>query len=136
MDFGRRLKEERERLGYTQEALATVCNVSKRAQLKYESGEQCPGGGYLAGASLAGIDIVYVLTGRRTGQHDPDETRLLAKYRSASSEVKKVVMAALAAAPATPQAAYTITASDIAQVVQGNVDQSGATIQVGRKRKR
>ena len=62
-----RLREERNRLGLSQTALAKVATVSKQSQIRYESGE---GGGqdvaYLTAVSEIGIDIGYVLTGVRT----------------------------------------------------------------------
>jgi transcriptional regulator with XRE-family HTH domain len=46
--IGERLKKERERLGLTQTAFAALADSSKRAQIRYESGERSPDAEYLA----------------------------------------------------------------------------------------
>lgn len=102
MTIGERLREERERMALSQQALAEVCGTGKRQQIKYEGAEQLPGATYLAGAARAGIDVVYVLTGLRAGHLEPDEARLLAAYRSASAEMRRVMHAALGAADGAP----------------------------------
>jgi transcriptional regulator with XRE-family HTH domain len=64
MDFiGKRLREERARLGMTQEKMALAGGVQKRAQARYEAGERCPDGRYLALISGLGADVNYILTG-------------------------------------------------------------------------
>lgn len=63
--FGDRLKEERERVGLTQVALAELAGVSKSAQVGWESGRSVPNASYLAVAIAQGIDVTYVLTGIR-----------------------------------------------------------------------
>lgn len=63
--FGKRLREERERLGLNQEAFGAIGGVKKLAQLKYEKGERAPDALYLAAIKNKGVDIVYLLTGER-----------------------------------------------------------------------
>ncbi len=63
--FGDRLKEERERVGLTQVALAELAGASKSAQVGWESGRSVPNASYLAVAIAQGIDVIYVLTGVR-----------------------------------------------------------------------
>ena len=65
MSIGARLKEERLRLGFSQEELARAAGVQRRAQIRYEQGERDPDAGYLAAISAAGADVTYILTGRR-----------------------------------------------------------------------
>lgn len=64
--LGGRLKEERERLGLTQAAMAEVGGVSKRSQTGWEQGRAVPDANYLTAAAAAGMDVQYVLTGLRT----------------------------------------------------------------------
>lgn len=63
--FGLRLREERERLGLSQVALATVGGVKRLAQGQYEKEVSSPSVRYLAAVASAGIDLQYALFGRR-----------------------------------------------------------------------
>lgn len=65
MSIGRRLVEERERLGMSQVAFFEACGVSKKAQFNFENDHNLPGGAYLIAAATLGVDIAYVLTGLR-----------------------------------------------------------------------
>ncbi|EKJ6826007.1 helix-turn-helix domain-containing protein [Pseudomonas aeruginosa] len=65
MGIGERLKEERERLGMNQTDFAAQLNVSKNSQYNYEKGERSPDALYLAAADAFGVDVLYVITGRR-----------------------------------------------------------------------
>lgn len=67
-DFGKRLKEERERLGFTQGKFAELCGVGRTAQFNYERGERHPGSLYLDAAEKLGVDVHYVFTATRTGK--------------------------------------------------------------------
>jgi len=67
--IGARLSGERHRLGLTQEQFAKLGGVQRRAQAHYEAGKRTPDANYLAAISEGGIDVVYVLTGRR--EHPP-----------------------------------------------------------------
>lgn len=63
--FGERLLEERKRLGMNQEAVADRCDVTLRSQRNYEKGERHPDAAYLERLAAIGVDVLYVLTGRR-----------------------------------------------------------------------
>lgn len=63
---GQRLKQERERLGHSQTAMAEFAGVTKKSQIRYESGESSPTAEYLAAASNAGADVAYILSGIRS----------------------------------------------------------------------
>lgn len=65
MSVGRRLLEERERLGMSQVAFYEACGVSKKAQFNFENDHNLPGGAYLIAAATLGVDVAYVLTGQR-----------------------------------------------------------------------
>lgn len=64
-DFGKRLKEERERLGLTQAQFAQKCGVGRTAQFNYERGEREPSFSYMDAAEKLGVDIHYVFGGTR-----------------------------------------------------------------------
>ena len=76
---GQRLREEMERLGLNQTDFASYGRASKSSQILYEKGKP-PTADYLAGISLIGADITYILTGRRErpASELTDRARLLA----------------------------------------------------------
>lgn len=61
--MNRRLREERERIGLSQRALAQQVGISKNTQLAYETGTSPIPLDYLIGLQSLGIDLVYVATG-------------------------------------------------------------------------
>ena len=63
--FGARLREERERLGMTQDAFGEACGVRRRAQAHYEAGERYPDAQYLEAAAKLGVDLGVLFGGRR-----------------------------------------------------------------------
>lgn len=65
MTVGKRLREERVRLGYTQKSLGEIGGVKLNSQAKYERGETFPNTEYLEKLGKAGVDLVYLVTGRR-----------------------------------------------------------------------
>lgn len=69
MSIGNRIKEERERLGYSQEAFAAIGDVSKRSQIAYEKDDTEAGARYFTLIANIGADISYILTGERTISH-------------------------------------------------------------------
>lgn len=69
-EIGKRLKEERERLGMTQAGFAAACGVKKTAQFTYESGARSPDARYLVEAGKINVDVRYVLTGVKAGAED------------------------------------------------------------------
>ena len=63
--FGARLREERERLGLSQEALAALGGVKRLTQSQYEKGASFPTVRYLAALDKVGVDLELVIFGRR-----------------------------------------------------------------------
>ena len=63
--FGGRLKEERERLGLSQQNAAELCGVRREMWGKYERDAAEPGARVLERFSAQGADVLYVLTGRK-----------------------------------------------------------------------
>lgn len=66
LNFGERLKQERVRLGYNQANFAAIAGVAKTSQFNYEKGERSPDATYLAAVAEKGVDVLYVVSGRRT----------------------------------------------------------------------
>jgi len=64
-NIGSRLREERLRLGLTQTAFGKISGVTQKTQWLYETGERKPDTDYLAAVAAAGVDILYVITGRK-----------------------------------------------------------------------
>ncbi len=69
--IGSRLREERERLRFSQQAFAELGGVSMRAEQDWERGVSAPKADFLAVAVEHGVDVLYVLTGKRA---QPAET--------------------------------------------------------------
>lgn len=59
-----RLREERVRLGISQEGLAVLAGTNRMTPSRYESGSHKPTLSFLNEIGRAGIDIDYVLTGK------------------------------------------------------------------------
>lgn len=76
--IGSRLREERRRLGLNQTQVAGIAGVSLTSQSHYESATHRPDSAYLSQVAGAGIDILYVLTGTRQGELNPNTIDWLA----------------------------------------------------------
>jgi transcriptional regulator with XRE-family HTH domain len=63
-EVGARLRTERRRLGLSQADFAQLATVSRRTQASYEAGDGAPGADYLSALSHAGVDVLFVVTGR------------------------------------------------------------------------
>lgn len=143
VDMGKRLREERKRLGMSQETLAALGAVRKQAQLKYESGQSAPSADYLAMIEVRGVDVGYVLTGTPSADLAPDEADLLQRYRAAHPAVRAAITAALSTVGDTAAREHPAECStryyvheNRGQVVQGDQHIAGAlTINVKGSKK-
>lgn len=63
--IGKRLREERKRVGRTQQEFSVFGNVSAKSQSFYENGNSVPDASYLSFMCDV-IDVLYVLTGTKT----------------------------------------------------------------------
>ena len=70
MGINERLREERTRLGHSQETFGELGGVGKQAQLRYEKGERHPDTQYMAAISAIGADVLYILTGSRANKEE------------------------------------------------------------------
>lgn len=94
--LGQRLRAERERLGLSQTAFGEIGGVQKRAQINYEAGERQPDAAYLAAIAAAGADVLYILTGQRSGSAsvaplNPRQAALLDNFEHLSEDDKRAL---------------------------------------------
>lgn len=95
MSVGQRLRQERERLGLSQEALGQAGGVLKRSVIYYERDDRSPDAKFFAAVAEAGVDVAYVITGVRTvpatDALPPRERTLLEKYRETDEEGQRSI---------------------------------------------
>lgn len=101
VSLGVRLRSERERLGLSQPQLAAIVGATKQTVYYWESGKSAPDGFQLATMWTAGVDVMYVLTGRYAADVVPaptltvEEGTMLNYFREASKEVRRAAIGAL-----------------------------------------
>ncbi|WP_143056922.1 helix-turn-helix domain-containing protein [Nitrosomonas marina] len=74
MDIGKRLVQERKRLGLSQTTFAKNVGVSISSQKRYESGDREPDTSYLKRAISLGVDVTYILTNKRHSSFQNEQT--------------------------------------------------------------
>ncbi|WJV52770.1 helix-turn-helix transcriptional regulator [Pectobacteriaceae bacterium CE90] len=83
MSQGKRLKGERERLGFSQAEFAELAGASRKTQIRWEQDESSPGIDAMHRWSQKGLDVAYVITGQHQetkSAHGADiDTELLIK---------------------------------------------------------
>lgn len=105
--LGSRLKEERERLGWTQTGLAELCGAHKRTVITWESGSTSPSGQQLAALAAAGADVLYIVTGERNVATLTTEERLLVeRYRAAGAELRQALLRLVVSQDHPPQGVH------------------------------
>ncbi|MNV46372.1 transcriptional repressor DicA [compost metagenome] len=134
MSVGTRLKEERKRLGHTQEAMALACGVGKRSQILFEQDAHLPGGAYFAEADALGVDTVYVLVGRRE-RLSPEDAELIDMWRAAKPAARAAAIATLSgntahSSAAAPAPRTQFNDATIGQQISGDVDLTGQKLVV------
>ena len=95
--IGKRLKEERERIGLSQTDFAALAGAAKRTQIDWEKEVSSPTAGQLAVFARAGADVRFIITGERDGPPplalSPDEQVLLDGYRGLDKKTQKRLLA-------------------------------------------
>lgn len=142
MTVGKRLKDERKRLGLTQDEMAVQLGLTRYAQLNFEKDINLPGGAYLLAALDRGVDVMYVLSGQRT-QLDPADRLLLSAFKDASPAARNAALAALgllsdaSSSKASPGPVLSFNNNEIGSVISTNapIDQSNMQITVGGRKK-
>ncbi len=102
MSLADRFKSERERLALTQPRVADLAGVGKTTVINWEKGLSSPTAVQLSALAEVGLDVLYVITGQRTGGAAapapalaPDEEILLDNYRHAPAGVRAGVKTTL-----------------------------------------
>lgn len=140
MSIGERLREERERLGLSQPKFAAIAATTKQTLFSWESGKTAPDGFQLAALAEAGMDVLYVLTGRYAGGVKPApslssaERTVLDLYRGASKERQAAVLGALVGV--SPEAVPSVRDVRLTNKAPGGVQvgvQLGGKVQIGKK---
>lgn len=143
MTVGKRLKDERKRLGLTQDEMAVQLGLTRYAQLNFEKDINLPGGAYLLAALDRGVDVMYVLSGHRA-RLDPADRLLLSAFKEASPAARNAVLAALglvsdaSSSKAGAGPVLSFNNNEIGSVVSttASIDQSNMHIVVGGRKKR
>jgi transcriptional regulator with XRE-family HTH domain len=121
--IGARLKEERERLGFSQPAFAAIGGASKGSQLSWEKGTATPNAEFLHEVARVGVDVLYVVTGRRnTAEMAPEEEMVLSGYRRLDARGRAGVLA-LISGMQEPAGASIRVGGNVGQYFEG--DQTG-----------
>ena len=152
--IGERLKEERKRLGLSQEEFAQQAGVTRRPYAEWESGNTAPTAVQLAALGEIGVDVQYVVLGVRAGQgvgqaavHQAvlDAVELLSldgkvdAQQLAKAVVKLCARSALGADQAHPAqgGVRQIFKGSVGQSVQGNITHhEPVTFNVGQRAKK
>jgi transcriptional regulator with XRE-family HTH domain len=138
-----RLIEERKRFGLSQAAFGEAGGVQKRAQINYEKGERHPDAAYLERLAAIGVDVLYVLTGRRApagngyaaaepgpvGDLSLPELGLIKGFRGLDAKGRRAVLAMIEAlAKPAPSQVFNgpvenLAGRDVKHIATGDVEQ-------------
>lgn len=142
-----RLREERERLGLTQESFGSAGGVLKGAVINYEKGARFPDVSFLAGVANVGADVQYIVTGRRadigTFTLAPAERALLDSFSQADDAGRTLVSGVAELAKRAAHTSITVghgsrvvIGGDVGQQVTGDQTVTAPmTFNVGKGRK-
>ncbi len=95
MSYGTQLAEERKRLGLKQAGFGDLVGTDVPKQSLYENGRRELRADYLARLTEADVDILYILTGRRSegAWLGPGPRELLSAYLSLPPELQQALEA-------------------------------------------
>jgi transcriptional regulator with XRE-family HTH domain len=93
MSFGTRLADERKRLGLKQAEFAALVATTVAKQSLYENDKRELRADYLARLAEAGVDVVYVLTARRSadGWLDQGASDLLTAHLALPADMQQAL---------------------------------------------
>jgi transcriptional regulator with XRE-family HTH domain len=94
MGFGARLAEERKRLGLKQAEFASLVGTDVPKQSLYENDRRELRADYLSRLAAAKVDVVYVLTAKRSegAWLGEEASQLLSAYLSLPEDLKEAVL--------------------------------------------
>lgn len=93
-ETGRRLREERERLGYTPQQIAQLLGVPIDVYARFESGEADPGIYRMSRLYACGFDILYIIADERHLVVE-EENELLLRFRELSQRGRASIFTTL-----------------------------------------
>lgn len=129
--IGARLKEERERLGYSQLEFAAIGGASKRSQIDWEKGKLVPNAEFLATIAAAGVDVLYILTGEQAlSALSGDEKELISGYRGLDIRGKAGVLGMIDGLGTDPSDAARSKQAQLANTIAGIGQITGENAQV------
>jgi transcriptional regulator with XRE-family HTH domain len=134
--MGARLRLERERLELLQPDMAALGDVKPRTYQDWERGVAGVSAEFLAVVAAHGVDVLYVVTGERSGSASLSqaESELLTRLRQ-GSPVLRGYLQEVSAAPAAGGGTVTI-GGDVGQQVNGNQTVTAPmTFNLGKGRK-
>jgi transcriptional regulator with XRE-family HTH domain len=141
--LGNRLREERDRVGMTQPVFAEAAGAKKRTLIDWEKGVSSPTATQLEALAAIGVDVLYVLTGRRApaanglavaepgplGHLTLPELGLIKGWRQLDAKGRQAVMATIEAlTQASPGQTFNapvqnVAGRDVKQSTTGDVTQ-------------
>ncbi len=133
-EIGNRLAQERDACGLNQDQLAGVVGKSRRSVAAWEAGAAMPDADALAMADRIGIDVLYVLTGRRGGKLSIKESQLVRVTHGMPEQAMDAVihaaevMGTYAVPGRKPDVSMTFEAP-VSQAVGGNVSTESIVFQ-------
>lgn len=120
--FGERLEEERARLNLSKAAMALAGEVSAGAYSNYLRGARVPDLAALAAWASAGVDVLYVVIGRRMPDLlTPEEELVLGGYRKLDTRGRAGVLALIGGMQHPASGADVQIKGDVSQVVHGGM---------------
>lgn len=93
-ELGARLRQERERLGYTEKQIAQLLSAPLENYARFEAGLEDPGVFRIARLQSCGFDLLYVITGERH-LAVAEESELLARFRELSQRGRASIFSTL-----------------------------------------
>ncbi len=93
-ETGARLRQERERLGYTEQQIAQLLGVPLDVYERFENGEADPGIYRMPRLAACGFDVLFIITEERHLVID-EENELLARFRELSQRGRASIFTTL-----------------------------------------
>lgn len=98
VELGARLREERQKTGFSQTDFADLADASLQSQTRYETGQTLPKLDYLFALAKHGIDVTFVMTGKRSDSAlSPKEQILLGYFNKLNPDNQDIAIGQIAA---------------------------------------